>query len=118
MGVLCGNKEAMARSDPKKAARVAYVIGTFAGHPAVMGSMNAFLHWHARAETAKMYDEMHANIDAFISKANTSFEEAGYPLKLTNWFSVWTMCYTAPGRFHWMLQVRPEGWGVWASGVG
>ena len=33
----------MTRSDPAKAARVAYVIGTFAGHPAVMGSMNAFL---------------------------------------------------------------------------
>ena len=35
----------MTRADPKKAARVAYVIGTFAGHPAVMGSMNAFLIW-------------------------------------------------------------------------
>ena len=43
MGVCCGNKAAMNRSDPAKAARVAYVIGTFAGHPAVMGSMNAFL---------------------------------------------------------------------------
>lgn len=43
VGVCCGNKEAMTRADPKKAARVAYVIGTFAGHPAVMGSMNAFL---------------------------------------------------------------------------
>lgn len=37
VGVCCGNKQAMARSDPKKAARVAYVIGTFAGHPAVRG---------------------------------------------------------------------------------
>jgi len=31
VGVLCGGKEAMTRSDPKKAARVAYVIG-IAGH--------------------------------------------------------------------------------------
>ena len=40
VGVLCGTKASMTRSDPKLAARVAYVIGTFAGHPAVMGSMN------------------------------------------------------------------------------
>ena len=51
VGVCCGRSSAMLRSDPKKAARVAYVIGTFAGHPAVMGSMNAFLKWHAAAET-------------------------------------------------------------------
>ena len=31
-----------------QAARVAYVIGTFAGHPAVMGSMNAFLKSRSR----------------------------------------------------------------------
>ena len=41
VGVLCGGKDSMTRSDPKKAARVAYVIGTFAGHPAVMGSAAA-----------------------------------------------------------------------------
>ena len=51
VGVLCGTKTSMTRSDPNKAARVAYVIGTFAGHPAVMGSMNAFLKWHSREET-------------------------------------------------------------------
>ena len=106
MGVLCGNKNAMARSDPGKASRVAYVIGTFAGHPAVMGSMNAFLKWHSRPETPALYDAMHSRIQAFITKANASFKEAGYPLELSNWFSVWSMMYTTPGRYHWMLQVR------------
>jgi hypothetical protein len=38
VGVCCGGKKAMTRSDPEKAARVAYVIGTFAGHPAVRAS--------------------------------------------------------------------------------
>ena len=92
VGVCCGDKKAMARSDPKKAARVAYVIGTFAGHPAVMGSMNAFLKWHARAETPALYDLMHTRIAAFIAKANASFEGEGYPLKLANWFSVRLRC--------------------------
>jgi len=118
VGVLCGNKEHMGRSDPDKAARVAYVIGTFAGHPAVMGSMNAFLKWHARPETPLLYDAMHTNIKNFITKANTAFAEAGYPLKLANWFSVWSMLYTAPGRYHWMLQYYMRDAGVALSWVG
>merc|ERR1719389_151319 len=59
VGVLCGNRQWMTRTDPGKAARVAYVIGTFAGHPAVMGSMNAFLKWHAQPETPSLYTAMH-----------------------------------------------------------
>ena len=118
VGVLCGNKAAMTRSDPKKVARAAYVIGTFAGHPAVMGSMNAFLKWHARPETLALYDSMHANIDRFISNANQAFVKAGYPLKLANWFSVWSMMYTQPGRYHWMLQYYMRDSGVALSWVG
>ena len=45
IGVVCGPTDLMARGDSKKAARVNYVIGTFAGHPFVMASMNAFLRW-------------------------------------------------------------------------
>jgi len=118
VGVCCGNKAAMTRSDPAKAARVAYVIGTFAGHPAVMGSMNAFLKWHARPETPAEYDKMHANIDAFIAKANAAFKSHGYPLELSNWFSVWSMMYTQPGRYHWMLQYYMRDAGVALSWVG
>lgn len=118
VGVLCGNKDAMARSDPAKAARVAYVIGTFAGHPAVMGSMNAFLKWHSRPETPALYDKMHANIDKFVAKANASFKQRGFPLELANWFSVWSMVYTTPGRYHWMLQYYMRDAGVALSWVG
>lgn len=118
VGVCCGDKHAMTRSDPKRTARVAYVIGTFAGHPAVMGSMNAFLKWHARPETPKLYESMHTKIDAFVKKANKSFKDKGYPLELSNWFSVWSMMYTAPGRYHWMLQYYMRDAGVALSWVG
>merc|ERR1719421_701853 len=118
VGVCCGNKAAMTRADPKKAARVAYVIGTFAGHPAVMGSMNAFLKWHSRPETPKLYVSMHSKIDAFVAKANKAFKAAGYPLELANWFSVWSMMYTKPGRYHWMLQYYMRDAGVALSWVG
>jgi len=118
VGVLCGGKDAMTRADPKKAARVAYVIGTFAGHPAVMGSMNAFLTWHAKPEAAKAYDTMHERIDTFIATANKTFKEQGYPLEFSSWFSVWSMMFTAPGRYHWMFQYYLRDAGVALSWVG
>jgi len=118
VGVCCGDKDAMTRSDPKRAARVAYVIGTFAGHPAVMGSMNAFLKWHSRPETPALYTSMHTKIANFVSKANATFKAKGYPLELSNWFSVWSMVYTAPGRYHWILQYYMRDAGVALSWVG
>jgi len=118
VGVLCGTKGSMTRSDPKKAARVAYVIGTFAGHPAVMGSMNAFLKWHAQETTAGLYETMHSRINDFIAKANSEFKAQGHPLELANWFSVWSMMYTQPGRYHWMLQYYLRDAGVALSWVG
>merc|ERR1719265_1600973 len=88
VGVVCGPKNLMARGDSTKAARVAYVIGTFAGHPFVMASMNAFLKWLDKTDTAQEWERMHKCIDGFIETANRSFEEKGYPIKLANWFSV------------------------------
>ena len=94
-----------------------------------MGSMNAFLKWHARPETPKYwtYKDMHQKIDAcFVAKANTTLLFAslslslskGYPLELANWFSVWSMMYTQPGRYHWMLQYYMRDAGVALSWVG
>merc|ERR1712137_595473 len=75
IGVVCGPKHLMARGDATRAARVNYVIGTFAGHPFVMGSMNAFLRWLEQPDTQKLWPEMHQNIDAFMMKANAAFQE-------------------------------------------
>merc|ERR1712224_513368 len=61
---------------------------------------------------------MHSCVDSFIAKANQSFEAKGYPIKLANWFSVWSIMYTQPGRFHWMLQYYLKDAGVNMSWVG
>eukprot|EP00929_Paragymnodinium_shiwhaense_P044350 TRINITY_DN22753_c0_g1_i1.p1 TRINITY_DN22753_c0_g1~~TRINITY_DN22753_c0_g1_i1.p1 ORF type:complete len:598 (-),score=167.36 TRINITY_DN22753_c0_g1_i1:360-2153(-) len=118
VGVVCGPKHLMARGDDRKAARVNYVIGTFAGHPFVMGCMNAFLRWLEKPETVKSYDTMRDNIDTFMKKANESFEKKGYPIRLANWFSVWSILYTTPGRFHWMFQYYCKDAGINLSWVG
>jgi len=118
VGVCCGPKHLMARGDPNLAARVAYVIGTFAGHPLVMATMNEFLKWLEKAETLKAYDAMHKNIDSFIAKANAAFKEKDYPIQLANWFSVWSIMYTRPGRYHWMFQYYTKDAGINMSWVG
>lgn len=118
IGVVCGPTDLMARGDARKAARVNYVIGTFAGHPFVMASMNAFLKWLETPETTKSYDVMHGNIDSFIKTANAKFQERGFPIQLTNWFSVWSILYTKPGRYHWLFQYFLKDAGVSLSWVG
>mmetsp|Transcript_73174 Transcript_73174/g.202958 ORF Transcript_73174/g.202958 Transcript_73174/m.202958 type:complete len:601 (+) Transcript_73174:89-1891(+) len=118
IGVVCGPKDLMARGDKNLAARVNYVIGTFAGHPFVMGCMNAFLKWLDTPETVASYDTMHQNIDDFIKKANDAFAEKDHPIKLTNWYSVWSILYTKPGRYHWMFQYYLKDAGVNLSWVG
>jgi len=83
-----------------------------------MGSMNAFLKWHKQAQVEGSWETMHERIAAFIKKANAAFKQAGYPVELTNWFSVWSMMYTQPGRYHWMLQYYLRDAGVALSWVG
>merc|ERR1719453_2754648 len=80
--------------------------------------MNAFLKWHARPETKVLYTAMHTKIANFVSSANKNFKANGYPLELANWFSVWSMMYTKPGRYHWMLQYYMRDAGVALSWVG
>ena len=70
--------------------------------------MNAFLTWLNTPAATESYVTMHKNIDAFIKTANATFEKQGFPLKFANWFSVWSMMFTKPGRYHWMARRPPR----------
>jgi glutamate-1-semialdehyde 2,1-aminomutase len=52
IGVVCATKALMRRFDPERPMRIAYVVGTFSAHPAVMGAMNEFLRWVTDPTTA------------------------------------------------------------------
>jgi glutamate-1-semialdehyde 2,1-aminomutase len=39
VGMMCGPKRLMARCDPNRPLRVAYVIGTFSAHPLTLAAM-------------------------------------------------------------------------------
>jgi|Transcript_116315 glutamate-1-semialdehyde 2,1-aminomutase len=118
IGVVCGPKHLMTRVDTKKAVRVAYAIGTFAGHPFVMACMNEFLKWNKQAKEEKKWEIMHKRIEGFIAKANAAFEKEDYPIQLVNWFSVWSILYTKPSRYHWMYQYYLKDKGCNLSWVG
>lgn len=118
IGVVCGPKRLMNRTDTQKAARVAYVIGTFAGHPSVMGSMNEFLSWQQQDETRAEYDKMHSEIERWAEATNRQLSEAGLPLQMNHFLSIWSMVFTSPGRYHWLLQYYLKDEGVNLSWVG
>jgi len=111
VGVVCGKADLMRRFDPAHPLRVAYVIGTFSAHPLVMGAMSEMLKWVQQPETRAVYDGFNSRFSAWIHETNDVLEAEALPIRVNNLTSVWTIMYTQPGRYNWMLQyyMRSEG---------
>jgi len=108
----------MNRGDKMHPMRVAYVIGTFSGHPLVLATMNHFLKWALRPETKKLYQDMHDKVEAWVISTNKVFEKEDIPLRVASYVTVWTMLFQSAGRYHWMLQYYLRDEGVNLSWVG
>ena len=117
-GVVCGKKGLMRRFDPERPMRIAYVIGTFSGHPVVMGAMNEFLRWVAESSTATEYAEMNERCAGWVLSTNRRLAADGLPLRLVHLGTVWTVLFTEPGRYNWLLQYYLRAEGVTLSWVG
>jgi glutamate-1-semialdehyde 2,1-aminomutase len=118
IGVVCGTTALMRRFDPERPMRLAYVIGTFSAHPVVMGAMNEFLRWLREPTTARLYDEMNERCARWALGTNRRFVEAGLPLRVVHLATVWTVLFTEPGRYNWLLQYYLRAEGVTLSWVG
>jgi len=118
MGVVCGPKCLMARSDALKPLRVAYVVGTFAAHPLAMASMNCFLKWSTSEKGHKEHAALTDRVNAWVIKCNARMTKEDLPLQVANYQSVWTMLYQCPGRYHWFLQYYLRDEGIALSWVG
>ena len=118
IGVVCGKKGLMRRFDPERPMRIAYVIGTFSGHPVVMGAMNEFLRWVAESSTATEYAEMNERCAGWVLSTNRRLAADGLPLRLVHLGTVWTVLFTEPGRYNWLLQYYLRAEGVTLSWVG
>ena len=118
VGVLCGQRRLMRRFREDRPADVCFARGTFNSHPYVMGSMHEFL---AALETDAMrakYVGLEALWNGRAQRLNEKLREAQMPVQVANLSSVWTLTYTQPSRYNWMLQYYMRAAGLALSWVG
>ena len=118
VGVLCGTAGLMRRFRDGRPADVCFARGTFNAHPHVMGAMNEFLHRMGDADIRALYDGLDARWDGRAGRLNAQLAVAGVPVRVANMSSVWTVLYTAPSRYNWMLQYYLRAEGLALSWVG
>jgi glutamate-1-semialdehyde 2,1-aminomutase len=118
IGVVCGKKALMQRFDPERPMRMAYVVGTFSAHPVVMGAMNEFLRWVVEPSTDRLYEEMNERCGQWVRSTNRRLAEAALPIRVANLETVWTVLFTEPSRYNWLLQYYLRAEGVTMSWVG
>jgi glutamate-1-semialdehyde 2,1-aminomutase len=104
IGVVCGRRELMRRFDPKRPMRLAYVVGTFAAHPAVMGAMYEFLMWVTAPGRQKDYEAMNSQCADWARSTNTRLADQALPVRIVHLGTIWTVLFTNPGRYNWLLQ--------------
>jgi glutamate-1-semialdehyde 2,1-aminomutase len=120
VGVLCGRKDLMRRFRDDRPVDVCFARGTFNSHPYVMGAMNEFLHRLETPEIRGLYDGLDRVWNARAVALNERLGKAGVPVQVKNLSSIWTVCYTQPSRYNWMLQyyLRAEGLALSWIGTG
>ena len=120
IGVVCGRKDLMKRYRDDRPVDVCFARGTFNAHPSVMGAMHEFLVRLDTPEIRKLYDNLDAVWDDRAQRLNLRLEGEGLPVRVENMSSVWTVCYSKPSRYNWMLQyyLRAEGLALSWIGTG
>jgi glutamate-1-semialdehyde 2,1-aminomutase len=118
VGVLCGRTELMKRYRPDRPIDICFARGTFNSHPYVMGAMHEFLHRLDGPEVREMYCHLDRLWNARAEHLNRRLDEADLPVSVANLSSIWTVCYTRPSRYNWMLQFYLRAEGLALSWVG
>ena len=120
IGVLCGRKDLMKRFRDDRPADICFARGTFNSHPVVMGAMNEFLQLLDTPEIHELYRNLDARWNERAERLNKRLCEESLPVQVANMSSIWTVCYTRPSRYNWMLQyyLRTEGLALSWIGTG
>jgi glutamate-1-semialdehyde 2,1-aminomutase len=118
VGVLCGRKDLMKRFREDRPADVCFARGTFNSHPYVMGAMHEFLVALESEEMRAKYRGLDALWNRRAGDLNAQLGAAGLPLRVSNFQSVWSLIYTRPSRYNWMLQYYLRAEGLSLSWVG
>jgi glutamate-1-semialdehyde 2,1-aminomutase len=104
IGVLCGRGDLMRRFRDDRPADICLARGTFNSHPYVMGAMAELLDSLERPEIRKLYEGLDEKWTARRERFNLRLRNEGLPVRAANLSSVWTILYTTPSHYNWMLQ--------------
>ncbi|WP_428486509.1 aminotransferase class III-fold pyridoxal phosphate-dependent enzyme [Rhodopila sp.] len=118
VGVLCGRHALMKRYRDDRPVDVCFARGTFNAHPYVMGSMHEFLRRLASPEIMQLYQGLDALWNERAEQLNRRLSQNDLPVRVANLSSIWTVCYTKPSRYNWMLQYYLRAKGLALSWVG
>lgn len=120
IGVVCGRKDLMKRYRDDRPTDICFARGTFNSHPYVMGAMHAFLRALDTPAVRELYHDVDARMDAWAQQLNERLRAEALPVRVANMSSIWTVLYTEPCRYNWMLQyyLRAEGLALSWIGTG
>jgi glutamate-1-semialdehyde 2,1-aminomutase len=118
IGVLCGRKNLMKRFRDNRPADICFARGTFNAHPYVMAAMNEFLHRLETPEVRAVYKNLDETWNQRAARLNGRLGDEGLPVRVANLQTIWTVLYTQPCRYNWMLQFYLRAEGLALSWVG
>jgi glutamate-1-semialdehyde 2,1-aminomutase len=118
VGVLCGRRDLMRRYDERRPADICFARGTFNSHPYVMAAMQVFLERIQRPEVQRLYERLEERWNERAARLNRALQAEKLPVRVANLSTVWTVCYTRPSRYNWMLQYYLRAEGLALSWVG
>lgn len=118
IGVLTGRADLMKRWRDDRPIDICFARGTFNSHAYVMAATNAFLRRLETPEIAALYDGVDERWDARAARLNAMLADAGLPVGIANLSTIWTVLYTRPSRYNWMLQYYLRAEGLALSWVG
>src|SRR5262249_47952020 len=110
----------MKRFRDDRPADICFARGTFNSHPAVMAAMNEFLRHLETSQAQEMYRDLDGLWNERAARMNKRLADEGLPVRVANLSSIWTVGYTKPSRYNWMLQyyLRAEGLALSWIGTG
>jgi glutamate-1-semialdehyde 2,1-aminomutase len=118
VGVVCGRADLMKRWRDDRPADICFARGTFNAHPYVMTAMQVFLERLATPEIQAHYQDLDETWNRRAARLNQLLQALGLPVRVANLSTVWTVFYTQPSRYNWMLQFYLREQGLALSWVG
>jgi len=118
IGVVCGRKALMRRFRDDRPVDVCFARGTFNSHPYVMTAMDEFLGRLASPNFRSIYNGLDEIWNGRAAQLNEALATRQLPGRVANLSSIWTVHYTEPSRYNWMLQYYLRAEGLALSWVG